>query len=189
MDRIPKRWRRFYGQRPLHLLALLGCFALAGYAVSFAATAPMALRMLIWFIGALLGHDLLLFPLYALADRSLLAGRWAHRKLARGRAPRVPALNYLRVPALGSGLLGIVFYPSISRQGEPAYLAASGLTDEPYLRRWLLLTGVFFLASAVLYATRLSRARRAATPRSPPARPTGSSPPRPAATGDQATPT
>ena len=39
-----RRFRRWYGANPLHLLAMLGCFALAGYAAAAAAAgqAPSA---------------------------------------------------------------------------------------------------------------------------------------------------
>ncbi|WP_222850156.1 hypothetical protein [Allosaccharopolyspora coralli] len=149
-------WRRFYGANPLHLLVVLAGAALAGYAVSFVSTESMATRMLIWFVGALVVHDLLLFPLYALADRSLLVGRWARRRLTRRHEPRVPAINHLRVPALGSGLLLLVFLPVITGQGESAYVTATGMTTEPYLQRWVWISVVLFAVSAVLYVVRLA---------------------------------
>jgi len=153
-------WRRFYGDNPMHLLALLGCFALAGYAISFAAQAPPPTPVLlaIWFAGAVIGHDLVLFPLYALADRCLLATRRVRRGARQSRPVQVPAINHIRVPALGSGLLLLVFAPVIVRQGDQAYLAASGLTMQPFFHRWLLITGVLFLGSAALYALALRRA-------------------------------
>ena len=152
------RWRRLYGDNPLHLLALVGCFALAGYAVSFAAATPTPLSLLAWFAGAVIGHDLVLFPLYALADRSLLLARSARRRRGTGsRRVRVAATNYIRVPVLGAGLLLVVFFPSISAQGEQAYTAASGLSMAPYLDRWLLITAALFLISATLYALQLAR--------------------------------
>ena len=49
----------------------------------------------VWFIGAVIGHDLVLMPLYSMADRSVMAA-------IRHRAPQLPAvpwINYLRVPA------------------------------------------------------------------------------------------
>lgn len=63
--------RRHYGANPLHLLVLLGCFALTGYAATRVAAGPTLPRILLWFAAALVAHDLILFPLYALADRSL----------------------------------------------------------------------------------------------------------------------
>ena len=35
---------------------------------------------------------------------------------------------------------------------EPEYHRASGLSTQPYLWRWLAVTGVLFAASAVIYA-------------------------------------
>ena len=157
------RWRGWYGAHPLHLLALLGSLALAGYAVAGAAGAPGAVRMLVWFLAAILASDLLLQPFAALADRGLLA---TVARVRRRRGPaRVPAANHIRVPVLGSGLLLLVFFPLIVQQGEQAYVAATGLTMDPYLERWLLLSTAMFLISALAYALRLARARAAgATP-------------------------
>jgi uncharacterized membrane protein len=73
--------RRWYGAHPLHLLALLAAFALAGYAVRAVVTAGQWRGFAVWFVVAIVGHDLLLFPLYSLADLSLrrLLPRWATR--------------------------------------------------------------------------------------------------------------
>ena len=56
---------------PLHLLALLAAFALAGYAVRAVIAAGQFRGFAIWFAVAIIGHDLLLFPLYSLADLSV----------------------------------------------------------------------------------------------------------------------
>jgi len=154
------RVRTFYGANPLHLLALLGCFALAGYAALRTLSEPTWPVILLWFLGAVIGHDLVLFPLYTLADRSLTAGL---RAVAPSRAPgpsRVAAVNYLRVPLLGTGLLFLLFFPGIIGQGSQTYLDATGLTQEPYLGRWLLITAAMFLISAVVYAARVAYTRR-----------------------------
>ena len=150
---------RGYGASPLHLLSLLGCFALAGYAAAHLVREPTLVRILIWFLAALIGHDLVLFPLYALADRSLsaaLRGLWPRR----GPAARVPPLNYLRLPLLGAALLLLVFLPGILRQGQQTYHAATGQDQHPFRDRWLLLTATMFLLSAVSYAIRLYRTPR-----------------------------
>src|ERR1700733_15733517 len=78
------RIRRWYGARPLHLLALLAAFALAGYAVRGVVAAGQWRGFALWFAVAIVGHDLLLFPLYSLADLSL-------RRLLPGRPARPPA--------------------------------------------------------------------------------------------------
>jgi hypothetical protein len=157
------RAARAYGASPLHLLALLACFAVAGYAVSHLVHQSTFVRILVWFLAAVIGHDLVLFPLYALADRSLggaLRGLWPRR----GALARVSPRNYVRVPVLGTALLFLVFLPGILRQGQSTYHAATGQTQHPFLDRWLLLTAAMFALSALAYAIRL---RRAATPRPP----------------------
>jgi hypothetical protein len=63
--------RRWYGANPLHLLTLLAAFALAGYAVHAVMAAGEWIGFAEWFAVAIIGHDLLLFPLYSLADLSL----------------------------------------------------------------------------------------------------------------------
>ena len=67
--------------------------------------------------------------------------------------------NYLRTPALGSGL-SLLMFPGIIKQCAATYLAATGQTQQPFLGRWLLLTAVMFIASALLYAFRLVLTRR-----------------------------
>ena len=127
--------KRWYGSSLLHLVAVLGCLALAGLAVLPVLDSPQALRIGLWFLGAVLLHDLVLFPLYAAADRAL---------------PR-RAVNYLRVPALLSGLLLLMFWPVITQHSEPSYNFASGLTQDVYLGRYLAIVAVLFGVSGVLF--------------------------------------
>ena len=152
-------WRRFYGENPMHLLALLGCFALVGYVLVLLAPDPSIYLVAVWFIGAVLAHDLVLYPLYALADRSVVAGRWVQRKVRRGRFPRVPAINHLRIPVMLSVLLLVLYWPSVLEQGDDVFLFAAGRTDAGYLAAWLAVTAVLLLGSAVIYAIRLDRAQ------------------------------
>jgi hypothetical protein len=111
----------------------------------------------VWFAAAIVAHDLLFFPLYALVDRALSAR--VDRRPANGH-PKVRALNYIRVPALGAGLTLLIFLPGIIEQGAPTYQAATGQTQQPFLGRWLLLSAAMFAASAIGYAVRLIAARR-----------------------------
>src|SRR6266700_4259167 len=100
------RLLRWYGAGPLHLLTMLGCLALAGYAA--AELLPNnAVGILVWFVGAVIGHDLLLMPLYTLADRSVMAV-FRHRPPS---LPAVPWINYRRVPAALSGMLLLIWVP------------------------------------------------------------------------------
>ncbi|MGI8576773.1 MAG: hypothetical protein ACR2KG_02420 [Nocardioidaceae bacterium] len=149
------RLRARYGANPLHLLVSIGCFALAGFAALRTVSESDWPLMLVWFAAAVIGHDFVLYPLYAVADRSLAAALHAVRRGGRKQRLCPSALNYLRVPALGSGLLLLLFFPGIVRQGADSYLAATGQTQQPFLERWLLITGVLFATSAVAYAARL----------------------------------
>jgi hypothetical protein len=165
MPRLPGRFRAIYGSRPLHLLTMLSGFALLGYVL--ATFKPVTLwdpgtwwqSIAVWLAAAVVAHDLLLFPLYALADRALWT-RIGRRKAAS--RPNISARNHIRVPALGAGLTLLIFLPGIIEQGGPTYRAATGQDQQPFLGRWLLLTAAMFAASAVVYATRLAAARRRA---------------------------
>jgi hypothetical protein len=150
---------RWYGANPLHLLALLASFALAGYAAAqLVPSRPVGIA--VWFAGAVVGHDLVLMPLYSIADWSVLAAV-RHRAPT---APTVPWINYLRVPAGLSALLLLVWFPLILRLSWH-YQYSTNLSPDPFLWHWLAVTGVLFLISAVAYALRLRAAHRAATPR------------------------
>ena len=155
------RFRAVYGSSPLHLLTLIAGFALFGYVL--ATITPSTLwnpntwwqSILVWFAAAIIAHDLVLFPIYALVDRILVAGS---RLRPRAEAS-VPVLNYVRIPAMGAALTLLVFLPGIIQQGAPVYAAATGQTQEPFLGRWLLLTAAMFAVSAVVYGVRLAAAR------------------------------
>ena len=159
MSGLSTRFVAIYGSRPLHLLTMLSGFALLGYII--ATFGPATLwnsgtwwqSIAVWLAAAVIAHDLLLFPLYALADRMLSA------RIARRTAPGLPKAgvrNHIRVPALGAGLTLLIFLPGIIQQGAPTYQAATGQTQQPFLGRWLLLTATMFAVSAVCYATRLA---------------------------------
>ncbi|MFD7338941.1 hypothetical protein [Streptomyces violascens] len=149
------RFGRWYGSGPLHLLALLCSFALTGYAmVRLFAVRP--LDVAVWFVGAAILHDLILLPLYSLADLSAQSVL-RHRT---GRVPDVPWINYLRVPTFLSGVLLLVWFPLILDLAVP-YEGATRLTENVYLGRWLAITAVLFGASAVAFALTLRRLRRA----------------------------
>lgn len=152
-----RSWRSFYGHHPLHLLVILGLAALVGYVVSRVYDDPSGWWLLVWFAGALLGHDLVLFPLYALLDRVLQVGR----RLRLRPGHRVPVVNHVRVPLLGAGVLGLIFLPTITRHGEPAFTATSTRTMAGYFQVWLVITAVLCGISAVLYLVRVVAARRA----------------------------
>ena len=153
--------RRFYGARPLHLLSLLACFTFAGYVVTLIHQAREWQLILLWFAGAIIGHDIVAFPLYALADRS--AGLLAARRHP-DRLPAVPWINHIRVPAVVSGLLLAICFPLVLNLAGPSYQAATGLSVAPFAGRYLLIVAVLFGTSAVLYSIRVRRVVRRHTP-------------------------
>jgi hypothetical protein len=162
------RFTAFYGSHPLHLLGTIAAFALAGYVVIL--VGPQALwnpkvwwqSIAAWFLAAIIAHDLILFPLYALADRSVTTALKAVRGRWSGPAPRVSPLNYLRVPTLATGLSLLLFFPGIIQQGHFSYAAATGQDQQPFFGRWLLLVAALYGVSALAYAARVAVAGRRA---------------------------
>ena len=73
-------------------------------------------------------------------------------------------------------LILMVFFPLILGLSEPGYHRASGLTTQPYLWRWLGVTGVLFAGSAVSYALRWRQASSRARKQAPRARPQQAAP-------------
>ncbi|GAB7030265.1 hypothetical protein JCM4914_17260 [Streptomyces platensis subsp. malvinus] len=162
-DAVVRGWRRlrrhrWYGEGPLHLVLMLGSFALTGYAgVRLLAGGRWPL-VVVWFAGAALLHDLVLLPLYALADRAVVrctAGTGRHR----------PWTAFVRVPAALSGLLLLVWFPLIAYSAGGAsaehYALATGLPAGVFLGRWLLITAVLFAVSALWLLCRAVQPRRA----------------------------
>jgi hypothetical protein len=144
----------WYGAGPLHLLTMLACFALAGFAV-VELLPNNFIGIPVWLVGAVIGHDLILMPLYTLADGSALA-------VLRHRPPQLPAvpwINYLRVPAALSGMLLLIWFPLIFRL-PTGFPDATTLSLDPYLWHWLAVTGALFLLSAAALALRLRTDRR-----------------------------
>jgi len=142
--------RERYGASPWHLAGHLAAFAVIGYAL-WAVLVPggtaRAVNLLAWLLLGAVLHDLVGLPLYSLLDRG------AQR--ATARRPRL--LNHLRVPAVISGVLLLVYLPLILAAAPRAYLRATGAPAGPYLRTWLLITAGLLAASGLLYAVRSRR--------------------------------
>ena len=149
----PARLRRWYGAGPLHLLSMVGCFAVAGYVVPRVLDAREPVEIAVWFLGAVVLHDLVLFPAYAALDR-------LGRSLAR-RAPSLPVawINHVRAPLVLSGLLLLVWAPLVLRLRPASYESASGLTPDLFLGRWVVWTVALWFGSAAVYGIRLVVAR------------------------------
>jgi len=138
------RLRRGYGEGPLHLLSHVAALALAAYAFTRIFAGGQPWNVVLWFVGAVILHDVVAFPLYTTLNR-----------LALGR--RMRYVNHVRVPALLSACSFIVFCPLILGLGDGRYERATTLSQDVYLGRWLLLCGALFTASALLYAVRARR--------------------------------
>ncbi|MGO9196540.1 MAG: hypothetical protein ACLQK4_05370 [Acidimicrobiales bacterium] len=151
-----KWFRRHYGAGPLHLVGLLACFALAAYAVTRIFGQGGWVGIGLWFAACLIGHDLIGWPIYTLADRMLIRAR--DRNLGR-RRPAVPWVNHVRVPTVISGVLLGMFFPLIFRFSSSAYEASTGLDENVYLINWLLVSGILFAGSGVVYLLRAQLAR------------------------------
>jgi hypothetical protein len=145
--------RRFYGAGPIHLLAGLASFALAGWALAQALDVLATPgNFLLWLGGATVAHDFVLFPLYSLLGRGAVAAAAAEHDRVR-----IAALNHVRVPALLSGLAFLVWFPLILGMDAEVFERISASSNDVYLERWLLLTGVLFGGSALAFAVRLRR--------------------------------
>ena len=144
--------RRRYGAGPLHLIAHLVAFAAAAWALRQVIGGGHLINLLTWFIGAAVLHDLVVLPLYSLLDRA--AGHTAQRRFgARGRT----VLNHVRVPALISGVLLLVYFPLILGASAHNYQADTGHPLHGYLRNWLFITAVLFAGSALVFVIRVVR--------------------------------
>ena len=118
------------------------------------------LRVAVWFVGAAVVHDLVLYPLYSLGDRST-----QEAASAVSRGPASPGMNYVRFPAFLSLLLLLVWLPEILRVVIDDFDLSTGLDGSIFLPRWLLITACLFAASAGVWGLRnlrrlLGRRRR-----------------------------
>ena len=134
--------RARYGSSPLHLLAHLAALALAAWALLQALQLGGWERIVLWLAGAVVLHDLVLWPAYTTLDRLARRGRPAGWE------------NYVRVPAGISLLLLLVFFPVICGKGERAYARVSGESWDGYAERWLLVSAALFVAAGALYLAR-----------------------------------
>ena len=127
-----------------HVLSLL----VAGWVALQVADLENAFTILLWFAGAIVIHDFVLYPAYTVLDRAVQ------------RAPI--GVNYVRVPALLSGLLFLAWFPLILGKKPELYRSITGVEQPDYLARWLLITAGLFavsIAVALLRGARQARAR------------------------------
>jgi hypothetical protein len=154
-----RAFRSLYGDSPLHLLAVIASFAIAGYAFLRIVENPSAVGTLIWFIGAAIAHDMIAFPLYS--GLNLIANRAiGGREESREDRRLVPVINHIRIPAFLCALSLLLFFPAILGLNSANYEKDTGISSDVFFTRWLGLCAALFLGSAVIYALRLRRAGR-----------------------------
>ncbi len=145
------RVRARYGASPWHLAGVAVTLALTAYAISGLLEMREPLNFALWFVGAIVVHDLVGYPAYAAVGNLVFT---------RTRPAPAGWVNAVRVPGLLSALLFLVWFPSIlDLQGANVVRAAREPRPD-YLARWLALTAALFAASAVVVAIARLRRRR-----------------------------
>ncbi len=155
------KFRARYGASPLRLLLVLCSFALTGYAGIRLLDGDEPWLVVVWFVGAALLHDLVLLPLYTATDRAAQTVLGRHPEPAAqgdGNAPARRWINHVRVPVFLSGVLLLTYFPLILGQVEN-FTAYTGLPDDVFLGRWLLISAALFGLSALLLLARMWSAR------------------------------
>jgi hypothetical protein len=144
------RFARAYGSGPVHLLAHLVVLPLAAWALLQVFRVDSTTQILLWLVGAVIAHDLVLLPLYTLLDR-------ASQRVLPGTA-----VNYVRIPLGLAALLGLVYLPQISGKGDPQFRRVSGMGFDAPVERWLLASAALFALSglALLVARQRGGSRR-----------------------------
>ncbi|WKX68828.1 hypothetical protein [Streptomyces sp. XD-27] len=156
-------FRRGYGDSPLHALLMLSSFALTAYAGARLLDGDVR-GVVLWFVGAAVLHDLVLLPVYGLADRGVqaLVLRGGRSAAPAGAPQRRQGINFIRVPVLLSGLLLLVWFPLILDRVD-RYEAYTGLPAGVFWERWLLATAGLFATSALCFIAWLWHGRPART--------------------------
>jgi hypothetical protein len=133
-------WRR-YGAGPRHLVAVLItlAFALYGWVRIFQSTTSAAGTVAVWFVLAIVAHDLVFLPLYSVLQR--IGGRVLG-----------PRAGYVAVPAAISALLLLAWLPLVLGLG--LYRFITTLSIDAYLGRWVVVTIALFALSGIVYAVR-----------------------------------
>lgn len=158
-----RSFRRIYGAGPLNLLGHAIVIGIAAYALSIMFRAPFApqpLNLVLWLLGGAIIHDLVFLPAYSAVN--VVATR-----LFKGS----PAINYVRVPVIVSGILFLAFLPRITNRQPGNFERALGHAPPDYLTRWLLVTAVLFAGSAVIWGVQRWRGVTPSAPDAEPASP------------------
>lgn len=163
------RFGKEYGSSPAHLLLGGASFLLAAFAIWQLSALPTLLNVLIWLFGSVVLHDFVALPIYAGIGRGGIAvTRWSAGLYPGDREmAAIDVFNHIRVPAIVSGILLLLFFPLILSIPEASFRATTGLTTNVYLGRWLGIVAVLFVGSGLLLLIRVQRARRRGTSPAP----------------------
>ncbi len=152
-----RAFRRLYGRdAKAHLPAMLVTYAITAYAVWAIFQGARPWTVLLWLAGAIVAHDFVFLPFYTALYRLARRAGDAHPRRRR----RVIALQHVAVPVMLSLLLLLAGLPLVLELSETAYRPTTGMSQEPYLERWLAVTAALFVLSAIAYAIRVRRAAR-----------------------------
>lgn len=156
---MSRLFRHEYGATPLHLALGLGSFGFAAFAVWQLSALPAIGRILLWLAVGVVAHDFVLVPIYsAIGKTGIAISKWTSHLLPRSTEDgAIDVLNHIRVPALISAILLIMFFPLILGVAAEDFGRTTGLTTSIYLGRWLAITGVLFGASGLAYIGRRIR--------------------------------
>lgn len=146
----------------LHLAAHLAAIAIAAFAVSrvLSPASTGDVNFLVWIVAGALLHDLVLLPMYSLADIVM------RLTIADHPMRRRPAVNYLRAPALISLVLMLVYAPTIFNRNPGNFERVSGRPQPTHpLEAWLWITVALFAIAALVAGVGALRARRRAVDR------------------------
>jgi hypothetical protein len=150
--------RTRYGAPAWHLVLHLAGIGVIAYALTQVLRGPTAERIAIWLLAGAVVHDLLLLPLYSLADA-----------LVRLTLRRPRLIDHLRAPAAISAVLLLVFFPLILVKADGNFVRATGHHVRGYALSWALITVGLFAASALHYRlTSRSRVDQLEHPSGPP---------------------
>jgi hypothetical protein len=152
-----RQFRRLYGASPLHLLAVTAGLTIVAVALDgWLKPGTHIIGILAWLAACAVAYEVAVIPLASLLDRFALRSS-PGRTSRRGHGT---ARNYVRVPALLSALLLLVFLPLIFTFGTNSFIQSTGDAPPSYLTRWLLATAAMFAISAVVYGLSVARATR-----------------------------
>jgi hypothetical protein len=143
-----------YGESIWHLLGTLFCYALVTYA-SIKLFGVVSLWIALAFPAGVIVHDFILFPAYRKLDNIMVG--WQEKQLSKGKSSRL-WINYVRLCVMISLLLLLCYFPIILNVSEDRHLY-TGLTQESYLYRWLIVTGVFIAGSVFSFYRANQRAK------------------------------